>query len=183
MGAQDFYIRQRANSPEEAFTLAVEEAIEENGNDIYNGTVSTCHGFSDVTQMFRKGSLNKEEFIHNMLNRAGKRDCFIIEDAAPVKNTNKIKSVVEHNVIKGTSKWELRYNVYSQLRNTVIMSYKTKAEAVEFARKHTEKTQNPTFVRMEKILTNQDSVVARIKYKQSSQEKEGMYTIFGYAAH
>lgn len=182
MGAQDFVIRQRANSPEEAFTLAQEAAISEYGNDIYNGTVSTCHGFNDVTQMYRRGSLEREEFMHNMLSRAGKRDCFIIEDVAPVKNTNKIKSVVEHNVIKGTSKWELRYNVYSQLRNIVIMSYKTKAEAVEFARKHTEKTQNPTFVRMEKILTNQDSVVARIKYKHSSQEKEGMYTIFGMAA-
>ena len=182
MGAQDFYIRQRASSPKEAFELAQENAISEYGHDPYNGTVSTCHGFSDVTQMYRRGSLNREEFMHNMLSKAGKRDCFIIEDVAPVKNNNKIKSVVEHTVVKGTSKWELRYNVYTGWEDKQLRSFKTKTEAVKFAREHTEKTQNTTFVRMEKFLLNQDPNVACIKYKQSSQEKKGMYTIFGYAA-
>ena len=183
MGAQDFYIRQRASSPKEAFELAQENAISEYGHDPYNGTVSTCHGFSDVTQMYRRGSLNREEFMHNMLSRAGKRDCFIIEDIAPVKNNNKIKSVVEHTVVKGTSKWELRYNVYvGSYDERQLKSFNTKGDAVKYAREHTEKTQNTTFVRMEKVLVNQDPNVACIKYKQSSQEKKGMYTIFGYAA-
>ena len=182
MGAQDFYIRQKASSPKEAFELAQEAAIEEYGNDIYNGTVSTCHGFSDVTQMYRRGSLNREEFMHNMLSRAGKRDCFIIEEVAPVKNNNKIKSVVEHTVVKGTSKWELRYNVYTGWEDKQLRSFKTKTEAVKFAREHTEKTQDTTFVRMEKFLLNQDPNVACIKYKKSTQEREGVYILFGIAA-
>jgi hypothetical protein len=182
MGAQDFVIRQRANSPEQAFTLAVENAIEEYGNDIYNGTVSTCHAFSDFTKLFRQSGKDKEEFINDILHKASKRDCYIIEDVAPVRNTNKIKSVVEHKVIKGTSKWELQYNVYTGWEDRQLKSFKTKTDAVKYAREYTEKTQSTTFVRMEKQLVNQDANVACIKYKPSTQEKEGMYTLFGYAA-
>ena len=182
MGAQDFYIRQRASSAKEAFTLAVETAITEYGNDIYNGTVSTCHGYNDVTEMYKRGSLNKKEFINGLLYRASKRDCFIIEEKAPVKNDNKIKTTVYHNFVRGTSKWELRYNVYTGWEDHQLKSFRTKGDAVKFAREHTEKTKDTTFVRMEKKLIDQDPNVATIKYKHSTQETEGEYVIFGIAA-
>ena len=182
MGAQDFVIRQRASSPEDAFRLAQETAISEYGHDAYNGTVSTCHGFADFTEVYRKSKKERKEFINDILHKASKRDCYIIEEMAPVKNTNKIRSYVEHKIVKGTSKWELQYNVYTGMDDRQLKSFKTKADAVKYAREYTEKTQNTTFVRMEKNLVNQDANVACIKYKQSTQEKEGSYIIFGMAA-
>jgi hypothetical protein len=182
MGAQDFVIRQRANSPAEAFTLAQENAISEYGHDAYNGTVSTCNRFADFTEVYRKSKKERKEFINDILHKASKRDCYIIEEVAPVKNTNKIRSYVEHKIVKGTSKWELQYNVYTGMDDRQLKSFKTKADAVKYAREYTEKTQNTTFVRMEKNLVNQDANVACIKYKQSMQEKEGSYIIFGMAA-
>lgn len=182
MGAQHFIIRQRANSPQEAFELAKDAAISEYGNDPYNGTVSTCHACGDFTKLFRDSGKERKEFINDILHKASKRDCYVIEEVAPVKNMNKIRSYVEHKIIKGASKWELQYNVYTGWEDRQLKSFSTKTEAVKFAREHTEKTQSTTFVRMEKTLVNQDANVACIKYKASQQEREGSYIIFGVAA-
>ncbi len=182
MGAQHFIVRQRANSPQEAFQLAQETAISEYGNDPYNGTVSTCHHCGDFTKLFRESKKDRKEFINDILHKASKRDCYVIEEVAPVKNMNKIRSYVEHKTIKGTSKWELQYNVYTGMDDRQLKSFKTKGDAVTYAREYTEKTQNTTFVRMEKVLTNQDANVACIKYKPSQQERDGIYIIFGVAA-
>ena len=46
----------------------------------------------------------------------------------------------------------------------------------------TEGTKETTFVRMEKWLVNQNPNVACIKYKSSSDEKNGQYVFFGIAA-
>lgn len=182
MGAESFITRSRGMSTTEAYGRAIEDAIEEYGNDIYNGTISTTHSSIDVTKKFRESKKERGEFIAEMLNNASKRDCFVIEEVSPIKNNNKIKSIVDHTVVKGTSKWELRYSVYALWDDKQLKSFKTKGDAVKYAREHTENTQNPTFVRMEKILTNQDSIVARVKYKPSTQEREGTYIFFGMAA-
>jgi hypothetical protein len=182
MGADAFITRQRGMNASEAYTLAVQNAELEYGNDAYNGTISTTHIFTDVTKKFRESRKERREFIDDMLYNAGKRDCYVIEEQAPVKNNNKIKSVVDHTVVKGTSKWELRYNVYTGWEDKQLKSFKTKGDAVKYAREHTEKTQSTTFVRMEKVLVNQDPNVACIKYKSSTQEREGTYIFFGMAA-
>lgn len=182
MGAQDFIIRQRASSPEEAYQLAVEDAVEEYGNDTYNGTISTCSHYVDFTDLYRKSKKDRKQFINDILHKASKRDCYIIEETAPVKNSNKIKSSVEHAVVRGTSKWELQYNVYTGMEDRQLKSFKTKGDAVKYAREYTEKSKETTFVRMEKVLVNQNANVACIKYKHSTQEKEGSYILFGMAA-
>ena len=182
MGAEAFITRQRGMTASEAYTHAVEAAESEFGRDAYNGTISTTTSFRDVTADFRKSKKDRHQFIDDMLYNAGKRDCFVIEEESPVKNINKIKSIVEHTVVKGTSKWELRYNVYTGWEDKQLKSFKTKTDAVKYAREYTENKQTTTFVRMEKILTNQDANVACIKYKRSTQEKEGTYIFFGMAA-
>ena len=182
MGADSFITRSIGMNASEAYTSAIRQAELDYGNDAYNGTISTTNRFTDVTKRFRESKKNRREFIDDMLYNAGKRDCFVIEEQAPIKNNNKIKSVVEHTVVKGTSKWELRYNVYTGWEDKQLKSFKTKGDAVKYAREHTEKTQSTTFVRMEKILGNQDANVACIKYKSSTQEREGTYIVFGMAA-
>lgn len=182
MGAEAFITRQRGMNASEAYTHAVEEAEAEFGRDAYNGTISTTSGFKDVTADFRKSGKLRRKFIDDMLENVGRRECYAIEEEAPIKNSNKIKSIVEHTVVKGASKWELRYNVYTGWEDKQLKSFKTKTDAVKYAREYTEKSQNTTFVRMEKVLTNQDANVACIKYKKSTQEKEGTYILFGLAA-
>jgi hypothetical protein len=182
MGADSFITRSRGVNASEAYTNAVEQAEAEFGRDAYNGTISTTSSFKDVTVNFHKSNKERRQFIDDMLEKAGKRDCYVIEEQAPVKNNNKIKSVVDHVVVKGTSKWELRYNVYTGWEDRQLKSFKTKTDAVKYAREHTEKSQNTTFVRMEKVLTNQDATVACIRYKSSTQEREGTYIFFGMAA-
>jgi hypothetical protein len=182
MGADAFITRQRGMNASEAYTLAVEAAESEFGRDAYNGTISTTTNFRDITAEFRKSKKERRQFIDDILEKAGKRDCYVIEEQAPVKNNNKIKSVVDHTVVKGTSKWELRYNVYTGWEDKQLKSFKTKTDAVKYAREYTEKTQHTTFVRMEKILINQNANVACIKYKKSTTEQEGQYVFFGMAA-
>jgi hypothetical protein len=182
MGAQLFITRQRAKNNKEAFALAQETAISEYGNDPYNGTISTCHSFSDITPKFKKSGMTSKEFIDSMIDDMNKRDCYVICEMEPTVNNNKIKSVVEHKVIKGTSKWELRYNVYTGWEDRQLKSFKTKADAVKFARQYTEGTEETTFVRMEKSLVNQNANVASITYKKATNEKDGQYLFFGEAA-
>jgi hypothetical protein len=182
MGAEAFITRQRGMNASEAYTHAVEAAESEHCCTAYNGTISTTTTFRDVTADFRKSKKERRQFIDNMLENAGKRDCYVIEEQAPVKNNNKIKSIVDHTVVKGTSKWELRYSVYTGWEDKQLKSFKTKTDAVKYAREYTENKQKTTFVRMEKILTNQDANVACIKYKKSTQETEGTYIFFGMAA-
>ena len=181
MGADAFITRQKGMNASEAYTHAVQEAESEHGRDAYNGTISTTHSFTDVTKKFRESKKDRREFIDEMLYNAGKRDCFVIEELAPIVNTNKIRSVVEHNVVKGTSKWELRYVVYNSVADE-IRSLKTKTEAIAFARKHVEATKSNTTIVMTKILVNQNPVVAKVKYKSATQEREGTYVFFGMAA-
>lgn len=182
MGAEAFITRQKGPDASKAFQLAQETAVSEYGNDIYNGTISTCHTFRDVTKEFKRSGLSARDFSYSMLDKMHKRDCYVICEVEPKANTNKIKSVVENAVVKGTSKWELQYNVYTGMDDRQLKSFKTKTDAVKYAREYTEKTQNTTFVRMEKILINQNANVACIKYKRSTTEQEGQYVFFGMAA-
>lgn len=182
MGLQDFITRQRGLNMQVAFDTAVENAIEEYGGDPYNGTISTCSGYQDVTNEFKHSTLDKMSFINKKIDEASRRDCYGITELEPIANTNKIKTTVEHEVVKGTSKWELRYNVYAGWDDRQVDSAKTKAEAVTIARNYTEKTKITTFVRMEKKLVNQNPNVACIRYKESSTEREGSYVFFGLAA-
>ena len=182
MGAQSFIARNKGKDANEAFVNAKEHAIEQYGNDIYNGTISTCDTFRDITKEFRNSGKTVKEFINDKIGDMNKRDCYVICEMEPKGNTNKIRSFVEHNVVKGTSKWNLRYNVYTGWEDIQLSSFDTKGDAVKFARQYTEKHQVTTFVRMEKMLYNQDANVACIKYKPSPQEKDGQYVFFGMAA-
>ena len=182
MGAQQFITRQRGRNEQVAFDTAVENAIEEYGNDPYNGEISTCTSYQDVTTEFKRSKLDTMSFINKKLEESDKRQCFAITEAEPIVNTNKIKTTVDHEIVKGTSKWELRYNVYAGWDDRQVDSAKTKAEAVAIARHYTEKTKITTFVRMEKRLVNQNPNVACIRYKESSTEREGSYVFFGWGA-
>jgi hypothetical protein len=183
MGACQFKERGIGKTAQEAYRKLCEIAEEEYGHqEGYNGTISTTHGFRDETELYNKSKFDDvSAYIRNRFDSMNKRDCSVICVKQPVGNKNKTKSQVEHIVTPGTKKWILKYFVYSG-RDSFIGAYLTKGEAVTKARAHTEKTQESTYITMEKVLDKANKTVAKITYKKSTNERDGEWVFFGYAA-
>ena len=184
MGACQFKARYGGKTAEEAYNRACEEAeLEYGSQDGYNGTISTTHGFRDETEAYNKSKFNdvstyiRDRFDSHAMN---KRDCSAICVLKPIGNKNKTKSQVEHVVTPGTKKWVLKYVV--QRGDHVIGAWNTKGDAVKDARKYTEKHQVPTSIVIKKYLEKGDNLVAKITYKKATNERDGEWIFFGYAA-
>ena len=182
MGACQFKSTYSGKTAEEAYDRACEEAEQEYGHqDGYNGTISTTHGFRDETEMYGKSKFDDvSAYIRNRFETMNKRDCSAICVVKPVANKNKTKSQVEHIVTPGTKKWVLKYVV--QRGDHVIGSWDTKGDAVKDARKYTEKHQVTTSIVIKKFLEKGDNLVAKITYKKATNERDGEWVFFGYAA-
>ena len=184
MGACQFKGRYGGKTAEEAYNRACEEAeLEYGSQDGYNGTISTTHGFRDETELYNKSKFDDvNSYIYNRFDShaMNKRDCSAICVRQPVANKNKTKSQVEHVVTPGTKKWVLKYVV--QRGDHVIGSWNTKGDAVKDARRYTEKHQVPTSILIKKFLEKGDNLVAKITYKKATNERDGEWIFFGYAA-
>jgi hypothetical protein len=180
MGACSFENRGRGKSARDVFTRLQQEAQREYGDDCYNGTISTVHGFNDLTSEWERSKRDLDGFIADRLDRANKYDCFSICVRKPVENKNKTKTQVENIVTPGTKKWVLRYVV--RCGDHYVGGWPTKGEAVKAARLHTEKHFGTTAIHMEKSLEKGNAQVAKITYKKSTTEKDGEWVFFGYAA-
>jgi hypothetical protein len=181
MGATDFRTTKRGWSMSEAYDTAVEYAIEEYGNDGYNGTISTTRGVIDKTSMFKSSKLSIDEFINKHIDSCQKWGSawgVCIEE--PTQNKSKIKSKVTNIVSKGTKKWELVYDVV--VRGDVVKSFSSKNDAVKYGRDLVEKSKGRVSIEMRKKLVNGNTRVAEIEYKTDGKEKEGRYVFFGLAA-
>jgi hypothetical protein len=184
MGACQFKERSTGKTAQEVYRKLCEIAEEEYGHqDGYNGTISTTDGFRDETELYNKSKFDDvNSYIYNRFDShaMNKRDCSAICVRQPVANKNKTKSQVEHIVTPGTKKWVLKYVV--QRGDHVIGSWNTKGDAVKDARKYTEKHQVPTTILMKKFLEKGDNLVAKITYKKATNERDGEWVFFGYAA-
>jgi hypothetical protein len=181
MGACSFTTSSYGKSMSDAYSNAVDDATHEYGNDAYNGTISTTRGVRDVTAEYKRSGKSLNQYINDTIenfNKWGACGGICVEE--PKTNTNKVKSQVEHIVEKGTKKWVLKYVVYDY--DNQIGTYNTKGDAVKSARAYTERTQKRTTISMEKKLEKGNSQVARISYKQATNEKKGKYIFFGFAA-
>jgi hypothetical protein len=184
MGASFFTTTYRGKSLNDAYKSAVEEAESEHGHDPYNGTIATtaAYGVMDRTKEYKASGKSLNDYIDSQINKLSKRQCAAICVEEPKDNNNKVKSQVEHIVIPGTKKWVLKYVVYNH-HNNELGSFDTKGDAVEFARKRTEKTQQTTIIEIKKVLDGKiNPRVAKISYKRSSTEKDGKWIFFGWAA-
>lgn len=186
MGACQFKVRSTGKTPEEAYKRACEIAEQEYGSqDGYNGTISTTHSFRDETEAYNKSKFNdvsvyiRDRFDSHTMN---KRDCSAICVLKPVGNKNKTKSQVEHIVTPGTKQWILKYEVENFYEDRLIASCVTKGDAVKMARAYTEKHQQSTKIVMRKVLNKVNPTVAKITYKKATNERDGEWVFFGYAA-
>jgi hypothetical protein len=183
MGATQFKERGSGKTAAEAYRIACDRAEDEYGHqDGYNGTISTTSGFRDETEAYGKSKFDDvSAYIRNRFDGMNKYDCSAICVLKPIANKNKTKSQVEHIVTPGTKKWILKYFVYSG-HDHFIGAYLTKGEAVTKARAHTEKTTESTYITMEKVLDKGNKTVAKITYKKATNERDGEWIFFGYAA-
>ena len=184
MGACQFKMRSTGKTVEEAYRRACEIAEDEYGHqDGYNGTISTTHSFRDETEAYNKSKLNDvSAYIYGRFDShsMNKRDCLAICVKQPIANKNKTKSQVEHVVTPGTKKWVLRYVV--KHNDHFIGAWTTKGDAVKDARRYTERNQVTTTIAMDKFLEKGDNKVAKITYKKATNERDGEWIFFGYAA-
>jgi hypothetical protein len=184
MGACQFKTRSYGKTAQEAYNRACEVAEDEYGHqDGYNGTISTTDGFRDETELYKKSKFNDiSAYIRDRFENMGKRDCSAICVVPPIGNKNKTKSQVEHVVTPGTKQWVLKYEVENHYEDRVIASCMTKGDAVKAARAYTEKTQSSTKIIMRKVLVKSNPVVAKITSKKATNERDGEWVFFGYAA-
>ena len=180
MGSCTFYNRTVAPNMKEAYKNLVDDAIEESGNDAYNGTISTTNGFVDVTEKFKKSKKKLNDFIESAEDVMDKRDCWGICTVEPKLNTNKIKSQVEIIPQVGRRVWETRYEVHAEGR--LIGSHSLQAGAIKMARDYTERTKISSHITRVNVLKEGEKNVAFVNYKPSSEERQGEYVFFGWAA-
>ena len=185
MGASNYTNYARAKNMNEAYKQCVENANDEYGHqEGYSGEINCSSGFEDKTNAWKASKLKLEDYINRNWDADGKGgDAWGICYKQPVGNTNKVKSVVEHSVFKGTRKWELLYIPSTPSESWIGKGSDNKAEAVKRARQHTEETGDTTVVRIERRLSKDSgsSQVARINYKSSPKEDRGSYVFFGLA--
>ena len=185
MGASNYTNYARAKNMNEAYKQCVENADDEYGHqEGYSGEINCSNGFADKTNAWKASKLKLEDYINRNCDADGKRgNAWGICYKEPVGNTNKVKSVVEHAVFKGTRKWELLYVPSTTTESWIGKESDNKADAVKRARQYTEETGVPTIVRIERRLSKDSgsSSVARISYKSSPKEDRGSYVFFGLA--
>jgi hypothetical protein len=184
MGANWFRTYSMGNSVKEAYNNAVEDANYEHGHqEGYSGEINCSSGFRDVTKEYKASGKSLNEYIDIQQDKLTKHQgaqAICIQE--PKANKNKVKTQVEHVVIPGTKKWVLMYVVYCNEER--VMSAITKGEAVKLARQYSEKHQCTTMIRMERVLENRDhALVAKVKYKRASDEREGKWLFFGWASY
>ncbi len=184
MGASLIELTSRGASIREAYDKAVEDAIYENGNDSYNGTISTTSGVDDHTSKYKSSGMSLSDYAeylyeNNKISKWG--NAVGICTTEPIVNNNKIKSVVNTTPQKGTRTWKTVYEV-RLWNNTVINSSEFQADAIKKGREYSEKTKEDTYIHITKALVDSKTLVSRIEYKKSSTERDGNYYFIAIAA-
>jgi hypothetical protein len=67
MGATDIHVTGTGLSMSKAFDALQEEARQENGNDSYNGTISTIGTYTDHTQKFATSGKKLDDYLEEIL--------------------------------------------------------------------------------------------------------------------
>jgi len=160
---------------EEAFEDLQEEDGEERGKDIYSGSWYNSQGIREVSQEVfdkqdKEGTASKHE---SAIAKCIKK---------PIVNTNKIKTDVVRYPNHGTRKWETVYEVVEiGWPDAVKAKYKLQADAIADARNRCGKNKRNFRIDISKRLIGKAgaTLCAKISYKKSSTERNGIWEIMG----
>jgi hypothetical protein len=163
----------------EAFKRVQEEDRDELGSDYYSGGTHHTH----LTAKVSNSKVSNIDELEAWVQKNGsKGNAYGVVTSDPVVNKNKIKSVVTDHPQEGTRKWETVYVAQEKYGKKVVGSARFKKDAIDKARKHTEKTKKPTEVLIKKVLpTSQVTVCAEVNYKPAKDEREGHYMFAAWA--
>ena len=187
MGAIFFKDAIFAENPQKAYDILTEDAIDQYGRDSYNGTISTCIGYSCSQLNFDKYSKSNEnkaeKYINKRMDDMGKRDCEYID-----------LGVVRYDVIKTTKKknnnnkkpiFKKRFVVYGESfmsNNKRKKSFDKLSDAEQFA--FAQKMKNPDWdvvIKNEYVLIDGNNVVETIEttitQKKSRPKSVGKNTV------
>jgi hypothetical protein len=183
MGASWFQTQSKGKNVQQAYNRAVDLANDEYGHqEGYSGQINSTAGCRDVTKEWKASGKSIAQYMDDSMDRLTKHQgaqAICLQE--PIENKNKTKSQVEHIVTPGTKKWVLTYIVYCG--DSRIASAITKGDAVKRARDYSEKHQCTTVIKMERCLNNAShALVAKVKYKPSTTEREGRWVFFGWAS-
>lgn len=183
MGSSWFTTQSRGKNVQTAYDRAVENANDEYGHqEGYSGEINSSAGCRDVTKEFKASKKTLNKFVAEQQDKLSKHQgaqAICLEE--PKANENKTKSHVEHVVTPGTKKWVLKYVVSGY--DGEISSHDTKGDAVAAARVYTEKYLCSTVIQMEKRIEKSNAIVAKVTYKRSSTERDGIWLFFGWASY
>lgn len=184
MGASWFQTQSKGKNVQDAYGRAVDRANDEYGHqEGYSGEINSSAGCRDVTKEWKASGKGIDQYMNDAIDKLTKHQgaqAICLQE--PVENKNKTKSQVEHIVTPGTKKWVLTYIVYCG--ESRIASAVTKGDAVKRARDYSEKHQCTTVIKMERCLNNAShALVAKVKYKPSTTEREGRWVFFGWAGY
>lgn len=184
MGANWFQTQSKGKNVQNAYDRAVDRANDEYGHqEGYSGEINSSSGCRDVTKEWKASGKSIDQYMNDAMDKLTKHQgaqAICLQE--PVENKNKTKSQVEHIVTPGTKKWVLTYIVYCG--ESRIASAVTKGDAVKRARAYSEKHQCTTVIKMERCLNNAShALVAKVKYKPSTTEREGRWVFFGWASY
>ena len=184
MGANWFQTQSKGKNVQNAYDRAVDRANDEYGHqEGYSGEINSSSGCRDVTKEWKASGKSIDQYMNDAMDKLTKHQgaqAICLQE--PVENKNKTKSQVEHIVTPGTKKWVLTYIVYCG--ESRIASAVTKGDAVKRARDYSEKHQCTTMIKMERCLNNAShALVAKVKYKPSTTEREGRWVFFGWAGY
>jgi hypothetical protein len=183
MGANWFQTQSKGKNVQQAYDNAVDRANDEYGHqEGYSGEINSSSGCRDVTKEWKASGKGIDQYMNDAMDKLTKHQgaqAICLQE--PIDNKNKTKSQVEHIVTPGTKKWVLTYIVYCG--ESRIASAVTKGDAVKRARAYSEKHQCTTVIKMERCLNNAShALVAKVKYKPSTTEREGRWVFFGWAS-
>jgi DNA-binding FrmR family transcriptional regulator len=184
MGASWFQTQSKGKNVQNAYDRAVDRANDEYGHqEGYSGEINSSSGCRDVTKEWKASGKSIDQYMNDAMDKLTKHQgaqAICLQE--PVENKNKTKSQVEHIVTPGTKKWVLTYIVYCG--ESRIASAVTKGDAVKRARDYSERHQCTTVIKMERCLNNAShALVAKVKYKPSTTEREGRWVFFGWASY
>lgn len=188
MGAVSISVEAQGKNMEDAFRNACKKAEIEIGTDPYNGGINNCELKGSWTHKYNKRNGKcLSELFDEATDYCYKREVIGICTKEPKKNTNKIKSTVNRTPQKGTRKWDtvyvghVRELGYEEM--VEVCCEKTLGECIKKARIHTEKTQNPITITIEKRLRAGNVICATVEYKHSKSENLGTYVFVGMAPY
>jgi len=170
MGGILIHGRMAGKNVEDAFERLQEKEQEERGpSDYYSGSFTHCTLLGGADDNFDE--LEAEDMTKGMV--------YWKEVTKAIPNTNKVKSLVVNYPHEGTRKWITEYDVRMSVGafgHQTIKSFPKQTDAIKYAREQQEENPRERYqVHITKKLVGDDTMVAEIKYKPSSRERDGEY--------